>query len=292
MKILITGSTGFVGRHLVPELIQSGNQVLEITRDVEKSNLLFGDTTTKIGTNAKNFKSEILAFNPEIAIHLASYLTASDQWSDVQKLVNTNILYLSKVLDAVAEVDLKCFINTGTFAEYFKGDNEFMPAYYYAATKTASRAIVDYYANTYGFKQTTIVPYSIYGGQDSQKKIIDIIFDSITSDEPLQLSPGEQVLDFIHMDDVVSFYKIVVANYDRLPQKSNFKLGTGKGHSLKQLAKIIETVTNGKTNIAWGAKDYRKSDVMYAVADLRYAKRILDWRPRISLKKGIKKNLK
>lgn len=123
MRILITGSTGFVGRHLVPELIQSGNEVLEITRDVEKSNLLFGDVTVKVAADAKNFKSEILAFNPEIAIHLASYLTASDQWLDVQKLVNTNILYLSKVLDAVAETDFKCFINTGTFAEYFKGDN-------------------------------------------------------------------------------------------------------------------------------------------------------------------------
>lgn len=135
------------------------------------------------------------------------------------------------------------------------------------------------------------MPYTIYGGRDSQKKIIDIIFDSITSDEPLQLSSGEQILDFIHMDDVVSFYKTVVANYKKLPQKSNFKLGSGKGHSLKQLAKIIETVTNGKTNIAWGAKEYRKSDVMYAVADVEANKSIFDWEPKISLEIGVSKKL-
>lgn len=93
------------------------------------------------------------------------------------------------------------------------------------------------------------------------------------------------------MDDVVSFYKTIVANYERLPKKSNFKLGTGKGHTLKQLAKIIETVTKGKTNIAWGAKAYRKSDVMYAVADVEANKSIFDWVPEISLEIGVSKKL-
>jgi nucleoside-diphosphate-sugar epimerase len=286
-KILITGSTGFVGKHLVPILLNEGYEILEITRDISKSTSLFKNTTSKLLLDDINFKEIIIEFNPEIVIHLASYLTSSDNWIDVEKLVNTNILFLSKILNAVSKVDLKLFINTGTFAEYFKGDEEMIPAYFYAATKTASRSIVDYYANAYNFKQSTIVPYTIYGGIDSQKKIVDIIFDSTLNETPLDLSPGEQILDFIHIEDVTNFYTTVINNINRLPNKTNFKLGTGIGHNLQQVATYIEEITRRKTNIIWGGKNYRNSDVMFAIANLENIKSIIDWEPKIVFKTGL-----
>lgn len=290
-RLLISGATGFVGKHLVPQLILEGYQVLEITRSISKSVMLFGESTFKVEVNDIDFNNKILEFKPEVVIHLASYLTSSDKWQDVEKLVNTNILFLSKILNAVSNIGIKLFVNTGTFAEYYKGDDVFQPAYYYAATKTASRAILDYYSNTYNFKQTTIVPYTIYGGEDSQKKIIDIIFDSTKQKEPIELSPGEQILDFIHIDDVVNFYTHIIDKMESLPIKVNFKLGTGVGHNLKELASCIETITNQKTNINWGGKAYRKSDVMRAVADLSEIKKTFNWEPKISLKQGVKKTI-
>jgi nucleoside-diphosphate-sugar epimerase len=291
MKILITGSTGFVGKNLIPKLLNDGHEVLEITRDISKSTMFFGDTTTKLLIGDKSFENSIVAFKPEIVIHLASYLTSSDSWSDVEQLVSTNILFLSRILDVVSNVDLKLFVNTGTFAEYFKGDDELLPAYFYAATKTASRAIVDYYSNAYKFKQTTIVPYTIYGGDDSQRKILDIIVDSALTQKHLDLSLGEQILDFIHIDDVTNFYITVLKNINKLPHKTNFKLGTGIGHNLKQVASYIEEITNRKANINWGGIGYRNTDVMFAVANLENINSVLDWNPQILLKDGITKLL-
>lgn len=290
MKILITGSTGFFGRNLVPKLYQEGYQILELTRTINKSKELFGNKTIKLKISDSEFKNKIKEFDPEVVIHLASYLTSSDKLEEVNKLINSNLSFLSKVLDSVAQVKLKLFINTGTFAEYFNGDETLQPAYFYAATKTASRSFIDYYALSYEFKQCTIVPYTIYGGKDSQKKIIDLIYDSIKSNTPLDLSPGDQVLDFIHIDDVTDFYVWVLKNIDKLPIKSNFKLGTGIGYSLKQVAKLVENLTQKKTNINWGGKDYRKTDVMYAVANLENLND-LSWRPKISLKDGLENML-
>lgn len=286
MKILVTGTTGFVGKNLVTRLISEDHEILELTRSIKKSKQLFGNKTIKLKITDLKFKLKIVEFNPEIVIHLASYLTSSDKFEDATKLIEANIYFLSKVLDAVSKTSLKLFINTGTFAEYFKGDGNLEPAYFYAATKTASRAFVDYYAKTYNFKQCTVVPYTIYGGKDSQKKIIDIIYDSIDSKQPIDLSPGEQVLDFIHVEDVVEFYVTLVNKLDTLDYKTNFQLGTGKGTSLKELAILIENVTGKKTKINWGGKKYRSSDVMYAVADISNLK----WKPRIGLPKGIKNN--
>lgn len=288
-RIIITGATGFVGKNLVPKLVDEGYEILELTRDLSKSIRLFQDATNKLDINDNNFKTKIIDFKPEAVIHLASYLTASDKWEDVNKLIDTNLLFLSKVLDAIAKVNLKLFINTGTFAEYSKGDDSMEPAYFYAATKTASRSFLNYYSNTYNFKQVTVVPYTIYGGLDSQKKIIDLIFESTVKERPLDLSPGEQVLDFIHVDDVTSFYIILLRNISLLPGKSNFKLGTGVGHNLKQVAAYIEGITHQKTNINWGGKQYRNSDVMYAVANLENINKLFDWEPKISLEEGIKK---
>jgi nucleoside-diphosphate-sugar epimerase len=286
-KILITGSTGFVGKHLVEKLLNEGHTIVEITRNKTKSSKLFGDRTSKIEVNDINFNNKIMEFDPNVVVHLASYLTSSDRWNDVEKLIESNILFLSKLLNTVSKLSLDLFINTGTFAEYFKGDDNYIPAYFYAATKTASRSILNYYSNTYSFKQATVVPYTIYGGNDSSKKIIDLIIESTESKEKLELSPGEQILDFIHIEDVASFYEHMIKHRDNIPDNSNFKLGTGTGYSLKQIASIIESVTNKKTNINWGGKKYRESDIMYAVADIEYINTILDWKPKIKLEDGL-----
>ena len=134
-KILITGSTGFVGKHLVEKLLNEGHTILEITRNKRKSSELFGSRTSKIELNDINFNNKIIEFDPNIVVHLAAYLTSSDRWNDVEKLIESNILFLSKLLNTVSKSNLDLFINTGTFAEYFKGDDNYIPAYFYAATK-------------------------------------------------------------------------------------------------------------------------------------------------------------
>jgi nucleoside-diphosphate-sugar epimerase len=288
MKILVTGATGFVGRHLMPKLINERHEILELTIEPEVSEKLYGDKTQKylIDDNQSELTDKIENFNPEIIIHLASFLTSLDDYNTQKKLLNTNILFLCRILDAIKNTNLKLFINTGTFAEYYKGDGVFDPAYLYSATKTASRSFLDYYSKVYNFNYVTVVPYTIYGGNDSQKKIIDIIYESLDSQQSTDLSPGEQQLDFIHVEDITDFYIHLIKNIENLEYKSNFQVGTGLGISLRELTKIIEDQTNKTANINWGGKPYRSSDVMYAVANLSNSR---GWKPKIHIKEGIKK---
>ena len=288
MNILITGSTGFVGRHLVPKLVKN-HQVMELTIELEVSEILYGNKTQKaIVTESQNdLILRIASFKPDIVIHLASYLTSMDDYNTMCRLIDTNILFLCRVLDAVKNTEIKLFINTGTFAEYFKGDGVFQPAYLYSATKTAARSLIDYYSTAYKFNYTTIVPYTIYGGNDSQKKVIDVIYDSLFSEEAVELSEGNQILDFVHIEDVTDFYLTIVDNYEKIPNKQNFQLGTGVGTTLREVSNIFEKQTGREVHIAWGAKSYRETDVMYAVADISNQFQLLGWRPEIDINKGI-----
>lgn len=289
-KILITGSTGFVGRHLVPVLTYKGYEVLEITRSKNKSIELFGDATSKVEVNDFKFEQKIIDFNPEIIIHLASYLTSSDKFEDVRKLIDTNITFFSKILNVTKKIKLKLFINTGTFAEYSsKKNQEFNPAYLYSATKTASRSFLHYYSKTYNFKEFTVVPYTIYGGNDSQKKIIDYILDSKDSIKGIDLSPGNQKLDFIHIDDIIDLYTHVIKNHNTIPNRQNIFAGTGVGTTLKDLATLISNHTENKLNLNWGRKEYRNNDIMDATAPIGLNSFTPIWRAKTTLKTGLKK---
>ncbi len=290
MKILVTGSTGYVGRTLIPTLLSQKHQILELTRNLEVSNKLFGKETSKylVDANQEELKNAIQLFMPDAVVHLAAYITSDDSYTSLINLIETNILYFCRILDSVKDLHIKIFINTGTFAEYANGDFNMVPAYLYAASKSASHSLLDYYARTYNFKQIKVVPFSIYGGDSKSKKALDIIYDSLNSQNPTHLSPGNQILDFIHIDDVIGFYQLLINNHNMIKNGSTFQLGTGKGYSLRHLASLMEEVSGGKTNIIWGGIPYRKTDIMYAVAE-RFDYEQLGWRPSIDLREGLKR---
>ncbi len=276
MKLLITGTTGLVGRHLLPKLLLKDHKILELTRDIERSKALYDEKTQKVLAShpCSQITEQIKEFSPDIVIHLAAYISPKDDPDTMKRLIDSNVFFLCKVLNSIKGSETKLFINTGTFAEYYRGDDQLDPAYLYAATKIASRFFVKYYSKINNYKEVTVVPYTIYGGNEKQKKIIDIIQDSMFSTNKVDLSPGDQVLDFIHVDDVANFYVHIVENYKSIDDGSTFKLGSGSGTTLRELSNLMESITGKKTNINWGGKPYRKSDVHYAVADTRELRKV------------------
>lgn len=289
MNILITGATGFVGRHLIPVLLREGHQLICVIRDREKAVSLLGEQHI-LYISPENLH-EISIYKPECVIHLAAYLTSHDDLESLNKLLESNIIFGSRLLDALKQCnyDMKLFINLGTFAEYRLGPMKIDNAYLYSATKTAFKQLLEYYADSSGYKYINIIPYTIYGGSDdSQKKVIDYIKDSFDVSEAVKMSAGKQVLDFIHIDDVVSFLCFVIQNMSHFIKKSfiDYHLGTGIGTSLQELSYIIEAKYQKKCNINWGILPYRPRDIMYAVAPIG---RLLDmgWKPTIALKDGV-----
>jgi nucleoside-diphosphate-sugar epimerase len=280
MKILLTGATGVVGKNLIKALSAYHNDITVLTR----SDFSFKGINT-ISTLNTNWKDQVKIADPEVVIHLASYLTSSDDEQSINQLVESNLLFGVHLLDALKGGRLKVFINTGTFAEY--RNNELSPAYLYAATKTAFRSIIKYYQNIQGFKVVNVIPYTIYGGADTRKKLIDHIYQSSTSIQPVKMSPGEQVLDFIHINDVTNFFVRLLASIDKV--SSNYldvHLGTGIGTTPKALTEIIENI-GYPTNILWGGIPYRTADTMHSVAPASPLFDIINWKPEIQLEQGV-----
>ncbi|MDR1552699.1 MAG: NAD(P)-dependent oxidoreductase [Prevotellaceae bacterium] len=292
-KILITGATGFVGRHLIPQLINIYNntEILTVNRNVEKAEILFKNLKCKhiLSTDYKS----IIEFNPDIVIHLATLSTSRNDTEIIKPMLEANIEFGVQLLSTLAKCDnMKLFVNVGSFAEYRSGTDKINDAYLYAATKSAFRNFVEYYSHVAGFKYITAVPYSIYGNNDTAKKIIDYIRESLSAKTPVKMTKGEQTLDFIHVSDVVNFFVKVISNLqniiDNMPNGADYHAGTGIGTTIRDLAKLIEKTENKKCNIEWGGLPYRQMDVMQAIAPIEKNNILIDWKSKISIEEGIK----
>jgi CDP-paratose synthetase len=287
-NLLITGATGFIGEPLVKELVTcSENKIAIVVRDLEKSYRMFGDNIVYIEYEKENFKQNIINFNPEMVIHLAAYSTANDDLKNIKKLIDTNILFLSILLNALSKTKIKLFLNTGSFAEYYYNDNVLSPAYFYSATKTAGRSILHYYHNLHGMKFCTVVPYTVYGIGNRKKKIIDIIFDSLDNDKTVKMTEGKQLSDFIYISDIIDFYMLIINNPHLVKNAEDYHVGTGKAYSLRDIASIVEKISNKTTNITWGGLEYRPLDMMRAIAPIYKLEKELNWKSMIDIERGI-----
>jgi len=295
-KILVTGATGAIGKRLVNKLVSDGCNVAVLVRNLSKSKIMFEDDVLHIEYE-NNWRDDLKTYNPNIIIHLASYSTSQDDLSNIKQLIESNVLYLSLLLDALKGLDVELFLNAGSFSEYLNGDRILDPAYFYSSTKICSRYIIDYFSKVYDFKFMQLILYSVYGVEGDSKKIFDLILDSLNGKKSIELTDGAQRLDFVHIDDILKFFSAAVLNSDKIKnQYEEYFLGMGDPVSIKELAAIASEVTGLESNVSWGAKEYRKRDVFYACADNEGLLQSIKWSPSMTITEGVlleyKKRLK
>ena len=293
MRIVITGATGFIGQNFIPMLVENepSVEIMTLNRSVEKAEKLFPQKQCRHISVEE--MAQIVDFKPDMVFHLATLSTSRNDWDIIEPMMSANLTFGVQLLHYVSQCpDLKLFVNIGTFAQYRLGTQQICDAYLYSATKTAFRQFVEYYSQLYSFKYVQLVPYTIYGGKDTAKKLIDYIIEATTSDTPVDMTLGEQVLDFTHVEDVAGFFLHLIRNLDLFAGIRNgeeFHIGTGRGTSPRELAAIVEREFGKKCNINWGGRPYRPMDTMYAVAPIAKNLELLKWRAKVSVEEGVRR---
>ena len=290
MRILITGATGFVGSTLVPYLYNNGiKNIAIIVRSKEKAERLFKSIPLKIILSDENMEKEIQSFNPDVVIHLAAFFTGKSDLEAAKELIDTNILFTTRLLIALGNTSCKAFLNTGTFTEFVHGANVYQPSNLYSATKNAIRSIIRMFQLLQGWKWINVIVYSPYGRLNTgSPKVIDHLINAMDSKDPIPFSGGEQKLDLIHVDDMADFYLHLI---NKLPSLNDefyeFHLGSGQAHSIREIAALMQEVFGKKPNADWGKYPYREKESMFTVAPISKNISVLGWQSKISLKQGL-----
>jgi nucleoside-diphosphate-sugar epimerase len=130
----------------------------------------------------------------------------------------------------------------------------------------------------------------MYGpGDDPSKFTTWIVQSCLENIDKIELTPGEQKRDFIYIDDVVDAYSLLLEKAGDLDNDfQEFDLGSGKAVTIREFVETVRRLTGTETQLVFGAKSYRKNEIMHSEADI--SKLLgLGWKPKYDLTAGLKK---
>lgn len=285
---LLTGITGFIGGALAQRLLGEGWHVHAIVRPNSETSRFKNPRLTlhRWNGSAVELARIVEVAQPHVAFHLASLFLADHTASQVEELVRSNILFPTQLAEALTAGGCKRLINTGTAWQHFCGE-PYRPVNLYAATKQAFDDVLAYYCDTCGLSVTTLKLFDTYGPHDKRRKLIRILIDAARTGQPLDMSPGEQIVDMTHIDDVVDAYMLVadrMLNADR-PLRETYLL-SGERHSVCDLVALVGRALCTELTVHFGGRPYRNREVMVPV-EVTSETSLPGWRRRRNLESAL-----
>lgn len=291
MNILITGINGFIGKNLSKNLMDTPNKVFAVLR--RSSDLYFVNKNRipyfVFEDNIEKFTKFIIDNEIKGVIHLATLFIKDHKSEDIRDLISSNVLFGCYVLEASVKAGVTWFINTGTSWQHYNSQ-DYCPANLYAATKQSFEDIAKFYCATSSIVFLTIKLSETFGQNDTRPKILNLLSRIAKTHQVLKMSPGEQIIEITHIDNVVDFYIEIIKALDSergatLNQK-NLSPKVAKRLTLKELVGYFENELGQKLNIEWGGQPYREREIMIPWDN---SESLPGWKEKISLQEGIKR---
>lgn len=276
MKIGIIGSNGFFGKNISLYLKNKKKRIRNFSSYKKNKKKWL----TKVCKEIRNF-------SPDVIINCSASQMLEDDKRSIEKLIYSNLYAQSCFLsEAKKNNNFIGFITFGSRWEYDQKGN-YKPNSFYAATKHASDYLLKYFVD----QKTTVVSLKIfdtYGVNDSRNKILNLLLENYKKKKTLNLSPGEQEIDYVNISDISKLINQISIDIKKKKIKG-FKKYTVSSKKPIKLFKLIEILKKNlkhelKVNI--GALGYRNNESM------KCSKKIFNypnWRPKKSLIKNLKK---
>lgn len=286
LHILMTGANGFLGSYLLKAFLQQGYKLTVIKRDASDLWRIkdFADRVTfyDVEDLAEAFDNNSV----DVVVHTACHYGRNGD--SVSQIVETNLNFSLKLLELAVANKVPTFVNTDSLLP--------RELNVYALSK---KQFVDWLA----FYQQKIQVINLklehmYGPLDDSKKFVSWIIEQFAQNvEKIDLTKGEQLRDFVYIDDIVSAFCHVIKVHSQLDRYSEFGVGSGQLTSVRHFVEQLKMsyqkyCDNGiKTELNFGAIDYRQGELMSVDVDIQPLKS-LGWNPVVDLDSGLEKLIK
>ena len=313
MRIFITGTTGFLGQQLSNSLLKKGHKIGTLARNVAKSDRAIASNTESMiqGEKSKgvsyyfgdltdylNIHDVLSDFKPDVIIHLAAQTSVAYSFTHTTEVFNVNFLGVVNIAEAARRVlpKLKRFIFSGSVEAYgiqtkfpTKEDVDLRAASPYGVAKIAAEKFLKYLYQAYGFPAIIFRNANSYGRQHNHQFVIEsMIYQMYNGKSPIKLGDPTPIRDFIFEPDLLAAYKIAALSNNKKIIGESINVGTGKSISIRQLAEKIRKITGYKGKIQWHSFPKRALEIPKLEVDNSKAKRLLKWKPAVTLDKGLK----
>ncbi|MDG7036716.1 MAG: NAD-dependent epimerase/dehydratase family protein [Nitrososphaerota archaeon] len=293
MKALVTGAAGFVGRHLVRRLKETGAEVIAV--DIRP----VGGAIRVDVTDGRSLSALMMKERPEAVFHLAAHISAPESVVDPIKYFHNNAIGTAVALEAARQADVSLFIYISSLAVYGEPTvlpiteaSPVAPVNPYGASKLMGEEAVKVYNATYGLHYLIFRPSNIYGiGQNPEYAGVIAAFVKAVSEgrRPIIYGDGLQTRDFIDVKDVAEL--LAIAGTKRKVIDQTFNVSSGISVNIREL---LGTVTSAakKGQLIPIYKPKRPGDIRRSEVSNQRAREAFNWSPRYRLSEEIHELLK
>ena len=308
MKVLVTGSDGFIGSHLTEELVKKGYQIKAFVYYNSFNNWGWLDTLPKhIMENVEVFQGDIRDPNGvedaikgvEAVFHLAALIAIPFSYHSPDTYVDTNIKGTLNVLQAARKLETKRVLVTSTSevygtAQYIPIDEKhpFQGQSPYSATKIGADRLAESFYRSFQLPVTIVRPFNTYGPRQSARAVIPtIITQLLTGKTEIKLGALTPTRDFNYVKDTVNGFVSIYECDKTIGEEIN--IATQNEISIGELAKELIRQINPNAKIICDEKRLRpeKSEVNRLLGCNEKIMRLTDWKPQYSLEEGLRNTI-
>ena len=302
MKALVTGGAGFIGSHLVEQLLSGGWEVTVLddfsSGTKESLDAVLGNKKLRI-VHGNVFDVNVIGncfAEVDACFHLAAVVSNIKSFENPRMVNDVNVGGTITMLEGARKADVDRFVFASSCAVYgeapivpIKEDTPLAPRTPYAASKAAAEQYCMAFYRTYGVGVTCLRYANVYGPRGSVGQYSGVIVQfaqRFIGDQPaLIYGDGEQTRDFIYSTDVAE--ASILATQSPTARGTIINVGTGVGVSINDLAALVAKAL-GKTHLGVVTTEPRPSEIRFSQLDTAAAKRILGFEPKVGLEEGIK----
>lgn len=304
-KVLITGGAGFIGSHLIDNMIMDGHQVLCIDDlndfydpQIKRSNIgqhLVNPQFKMVHMDIRDLEGitkTFLQWEPDIVVHLAARAGVRPSLNDPFLYNEVNISGTLNLLNASAKTGVKKFIFGSSSSVYgvnekvpfSESDPLLKPISTYAATKLAGEALSHTFAHLYDLPTVSLRFFTVYGPRQRPDLAIHKFASLIMDGKPIPVyGDGLTRRDYTYIDDIILGIRAAI-EYNSTPYDV-FNLGNSQTVELRQLISLLEEAIGNKAII--NRFPNQPGDVPETWADTRKASSLLGFRPNTPIRNGL-----
>jgi CDP-paratose synthetase len=282
--VVIGGGTGFLGSYLVNHFYKLNYKVILLKRSFSNiwrlKNILSKITVYDIDKISLDhiFKTELIDY---VIYAGTNYGRKGESHKEI---IEANLTLPLVLVEHCIKARIKKFINTDTVLPKF------------SSTYSLSKKQFSEWLKFISGSKTSIINLEIehfYGEKDDETKFIpSMIIQLLNNVSEIKLTKGQQLRDFIYVEDVVKAISLLILKEDlNSNEYYNFQIGSGKAYKIEDLVLLIKKLTNNNvTKLNFGALPYRENELMKSnsnISDIiKYG-----WKPETNLEKGLLKTI-
>lgn len=298
-KILVTGGTGFIGRHLLDALCAAGHRPAASARDAKKVEPL----PEAIRTQARWLELDLLdheatracllAEKPTVLFHLAGQSARGEDAQAKAACTALNVHATANLLKAAQQAGAERVLLIGSADEYGAGksgalseDATLAPVSDYGISKAEATRIAQKMFREDGCPVVILRPFTVYGTHQPRRMFVAEAVECAVSGRPFRMTAGTQKRDLVAVADVTRAL-MAAASLPHL-EGQGINLGSGQPESLSDVAKLIWELSESDAPLLIGARAASAAETHDTWADISRARELLNWEPRISLEDGLR----